>query len=47
MDPQTQDVLRQILLKLVGLESSVARQVETLKLGRFFPPANHPLYSPL
>ena len=33
MDTQTQDVLRQILLKLGGLESSVARQDETLKLG--------------
>ena len=31
MDSQTQDVLRQILLKLGGLESSVARQDETLK----------------
>jgi hypothetical protein len=47
MDTQTQDALRQILLKLGGLESTVARLEETLKLGRFFPPANHPLYSPL
>ena len=31
MDAQTQDVVRQILLKLGGLESSVARQDETLK----------------
>jgi hypothetical protein len=31
MDPQAQDVLQQILLKLGGLERSVARQDETLK----------------
>ena len=32
MDSQAQDVLQQILLKLGGLESSVARQDETLKI---------------
>ena len=31
MDSQAQDVLQQILLKLGGLERSVARQDETLK----------------